>query len=610
MKEINCQNLPGIDFAESMCYASYTVGVVYNALKNRFVSYQLGAEPHSNVTSHLQADGEAFAIGSTQIAKITLADGYVRLYLALDHLDESQQDLSCPNDRQFQAVITIFNKQQCDNALELVDQLMEQKGCIVNNNYTSADFTLTFVQRRRKGGEFVRNGRVVKGYLGRLAGSGYNTGLHYNALKNALLAYQKVGKRGKKVKSRIGAGGETFAVGGDKFAKITVVGGYIRLFLRLDPTAYKQSKYNHKDKSGVGKYQNYPFMIKISSSRKLNYALELVADMMQQLDCQLNPNYQQVDYAIGLPVVVWREKAKLTAEDQDDLLAQEETVADSVEEQSTTQQDATVATVADTLSPIVPIFVDGVNNAKLPVYATVCNRYGEEIGRVRKCQWRDTQKVLQGTFVRSDKQVLWQKDHQKRGFVDKNNNIFDNANNYVATLRYARSWNVILAVLLCVMVVFSSFLVAHFIKESQSDIPEIFIADMQGASWQDTENIPVFFNEMFGDKAIAPGLSGSYKFIFRNDSDEALDFSIAFACQNQHNIGIVYRLKRDGSYIDDGQAVSADDLHIDQLIIADGSSSVFELEWEWLHNDAVDTFAGENNAIYTLTITITATTQE
>ena len=50
----------------------------------------------------------------------------------------------------------------------------------------------------------------------------------------------------------------------------------------------------------------------------------------------------------------------------------------------------------------------------------------------------------------------------------------------------------------------------------------------------------------------------------------------------------------------------AHELSTEEMTIEANSSSVFVLEWEWRHNDAVDTVAGQNGAIYTLNINLNA----
>ena len=70
---------------------------------------------------------------------------------------------------------------------------------------------------------------------------------------------------------------------------------------------------------------------------------------------------------------------------------------------------------------------------------------------------------------------------------------------------------------------------------------------------------------------------------------------------------LVYKLNRDVAYISGrDEYTDCDGLGIEKLSIEANSSTVFELEWYWKDNDQVDTVAGEQSAIYVLTISLSA----
>ena len=137
--------------------------------------------------------------------------------------------------------------------------------------------------------------------------------------------------------------------------------------------------------------------------------------------------------------------------------------------------------------------------------------------------------------------------------------------------------------------------------------PTIFIADETGTAWSDQENLPVFYNDKFGDSVIAPGMSGSYRFVFENKNDDAVEFSLGFSEMNEYGIGLGYRLVRDGSPVTLSEGfVKPEELGADGMTLQAYSSTLFELQWYWVENDEIDTAAGEADAIYTLTISFTA----
>ena len=113
----------------------------------------------------------------------------------------------------------------------------------------------------------------------------------------------------------------------------------------------------------------------------------------------------------------------------------------------------------------------------------------------------------------------------------------------------------------------------------------------------------MFNNSLFGPDKIAPGMQGSYVFRMSNETAKAVQFSLDFSCENEYGIDLAFTLYRDGvALAGEDQKVAADEISLGDLTIEANSDSLFTLEWEWRHNDAVDTIAGENEAVYTLYI--------
>src|SRR5699024_11919946 len=64
----------------------------------------------------------------------------------------------------------------------------------------------------------------------------------YDAVKNAFLSYVTATKKPRAVASRINRSGETFGVGKKILGRLRIVGGYLRLFLPLDPKQFNADK--------------------------------------------------------------------------------------------------------------------------------------------------------------------------------------------------------------------------------------------------------------------------------------------------------------------------------------------------------------------------------
>ena len=96
---------------------------------------------------------------------------------------------------------------------------------------------------------------------------------YYTELKNYLLSY-------KKMTARISWGAESFRIGRKLYAKMTVRGKMIQLFLAVDPAEYADTKYHGTDVKDSAKYEEVPFKFEVRSERKLGYAKDLIADML------------------------------------------------------------------------------------------------------------------------------------------------------------------------------------------------------------------------------------------------------------------------------------------------------------------------------------------
>ena len=425
--------------------------------------------------------------------------------------------------------------------------------------------------------------RVGTSFEERMGDAGYVTGRRYDAVKNAFLSYVYSGKKQKVVRPRITRSGETFTVGRQILGKLVVVGGYIRLFLALDPKNYNTDKYHHKDFSDKRRYAKFPFMIKLSSDRQVKYAEELIDELLTSIGFVKNPDYVVKDQA---NVFKKPKRKKFAAE--------------------------------NTNMPIPPAFADGVAAANAFVSAAdttppkkgiVTDEQGESLGKIKKYVWFDQNGEQKGQFRQEEKKVFLFDGENKKGFLDKNDNVFSMPGAYVGTVRRSRFPYVLIAVLLLLLVAVTSVVTTYFLTRAKTAdyIPVLFVADEKGQSWDETENLPVFFNETFGDTVVAPGMNGTYRFVFQNKNADTLVYALSFSEKNDFGISLRYRLKRDGAYVSgkDGY-VGVDALSLDELTIEANSSSVFELEWFWQHNDSVDTEAGQNGASYTLNISLSA----
>lgn len=241
----------------------------------------------------------------------------------------------------------------------------------------------------------------------------------------------------------------------------------------------------------------------------------------------------------------------------------------------------------------------------------VVNSDGEKIGKVRRRIWRDLDDNIIGEFRKDDDGGVYLYEYEgeeRKGYLDKNDNVFTLSNAYMATLRRFRYIILIIILLILALITaLSTILSVYYINRTADPIPTLFVVDEYGNDWDDVwadqEDLPVFNNSLFGPDKIAPGMTGSYAFRLRNDTASPLEFWLEFDCDNDYGIDLAFTLYRDGVLLAGGdEKVPATQLTTEEMTIEAESDSIFILEWEWRHNDAVDTIAGENGAVYTLYI--------
>ena len=99
---------------------------------------------------------------------------------------------------------------------------------------------------------------------------------NYNVLKNELLSYG--------VKSRISHGGDTFRLRKREYAKITLVGKNLKLYVATDPAKYEGTTIPFRDESAKKCFAATPTMIKIKSPLSVKRAKMMIADVMAEAD--------------------------------------------------------------------------------------------------------------------------------------------------------------------------------------------------------------------------------------------------------------------------------------------------------------------------------------
>ena len=103
---------------------------------------------------------------------------------------------------------------------------------------------------------------------------------------------------------------------------------------------------------------------------------------------------------------------------------------------------------------------------------------------------------------------------------------------------------------------------------------------------------------------VAPESYGSYQFIIRNQTSYNFKYSVTFVETNPMNMNIMYKLKKNGSYIVD-HYVYYDELDLNNILINKNKLDTYDLEWKWVSADN-DTEVGKAGIDYKLKIDIKA----
>ncbi len=466
----------------------------------------------------------------------------------------------------------------------------------------------------------------------------------YNAAKNAFLGY--VSRGGDKITVKLSEYGEEFFLAGILLGKIRLVRGYVRLFLALNPKKYPKQRYHHNDYSRVARYADCPTEITISNASCVKSAYSLIGEVMRRAGALPARGYIARDCSADFDSAL---SAQFDAFDYADMAAADKVISDSdiAEDEiappaepipqgsfyGSAQSGEQVAAGNSSVQFIPYGRPEGVQeenlaygvghssaatgeevqpprHIRLPKRAKVVDGEGKKIGRVRSSVWYDGQGKNVGLFEKLEGAVYVTDGGMRRGFVDANDNVVTMSGDYRATLRrFPAALLIIIIIILAAVTAITAVLSSYFMTRSDgiNYAPVLFVADEHGTNWEDEENLPVFYNNTFGTEKIAPGMTGSYAFTLENNNPDALEFSLTFSCINEYGIEIVYSLWRDGACIAGAaDKLPAADISLDGMTIEEKSSSVFVLEWEWRHNDEVDSQAGVSGAFYTLNIQFTA----
>lgn len=135
---------------------------------------------------------------------------------------------------------------------------------------------------------------------------------------------------------------------------------------------------------------------------------------------------------------------------------------------------------------------------------------------------------------------------------------------------------------------------------------EVYDRDKTPVSWNGSSDLNIFTNSTHeADGTIAPESKGTYEFKIRNSYINDMRYSISFNEENNKNINMKYKLKRNDTYVID-HYVSSNELIVNNQIIDSNDEDIYYLEWYWESNEHDTEIGTGTTATYKLQINVEA----
>lgn len=147
-------------------------------------------------------------------------------------------------------------------------------------------------------------------------------------------------------------------------------------------------------------------------------------------------------------------------------------------------------------------------------------------------------------------------------------------------------------------------------NSDNSDKTEYIIKDKDG-NWIYQNELNIFSNPAYEFRnIIAPESSNVYQFILYNSNNNEIQYYINMEETNPYNINMMYKLKKNGSYIagDKSNWVDVDELNTTLSSLHSKDTDSYSLEWKWVSSSNDNDIGKSNDAQYALKIKIVMTT--
>lgn len=131
--------------------------------------------------------------------------------------------------------------------------------------------------------------RYNMSYMARFIRAQYPTQDYYTEIKNFINKYEDI-------KSKLSWRHELFTFGRHKIAKFLIKGKTLNVYLPIDPSNYLDSKYKYRDVSGQKSNEFTPFLMRITSQRKVRHVIELLSNIISGFGISEKEEQKFIDY--------------------------------------------------------------------------------------------------------------------------------------------------------------------------------------------------------------------------------------------------------------------------------------------------------------------------
>jgi len=295
----------------------------YEILKNEALSYQ-------GISSRVSWHYDSINLGRAQAIKFGIRGKTLCVYLPLDpEKVEKKYKVEAIDSKKYSHVPCMYriqNDRRCAYAKALIARVMRklkaEKGEEQHEVYSNLPYEenaplinrglikeLKVPMNQTDGGEILeakinRDGdeiiltkdaegrlfeiRFVKSFTAKLSQSDDLAKGYYNELKNDILSY-------KGTHTRVSWHYDSITLGREKIARFAIRGKTLCVYLALDPNAL-DPKYKVEPAKGK-RYEETPCLYRIKNARRLNYAKELLAQIMKHLEAKKGQEHNE-DYTL------------------------------------------------------------------------------------------------------------------------------------------------------------------------------------------------------------------------------------------------------------------------------------------------------------------------